>query len=107
MWLMIDKGLLFPYVHADSFFETYAQFKAQNPRNIRLSWLSLCNVMLANAVSSSMDESLSIRHRVDKAESFFIKSVALSRKCDDHGSSLEEIQYLLLTAQYLVSLVLS
>ena len=59
-------------------------------------------MMLANAVSSSMDESLSIRHRVDKAESFFNRAQALSRKVDDHGTSLEEVQYLLLTTQYLV-----
>lgn len=60
-------------------------------------------MMLANAVSSSMDESLLIRHRVEKAESFFTRAVALSRKVDDHGTSLEEVQYLLLTTQYLVS----
>lgn len=60
-------------------------------------------MILANAVSSSMDDAFSIRSRVQKAETFFKRAVALSRKADNHGTSLEEVQYLLLTTHYLVS----
>ena len=60
-------------------------------------------MLLANAVSSKMDDSFSISERVKKAEMFFKRGVTLSRKVDEHGTSLEEVQYLLLATQYLVS----
>lgn len=94
--------MLFPYVHADSFYETYGRVKSKSAKKPRLSWLALCNMMMANAVSSSMSDSHTVRKRVEKAEIFYKRGTALSPQVDDQGTSLEEVQSLLLATQYLV-----
>ena len=84
-----NTGLLFPYIHADTFFQTYAQMKAENFKNIRVSWLALFNVILANAMCSRTDDKLSFKERVSASEVFYQRAVGLTNQRKMQGMSLE------------------
>lgn len=43
-----DTGLLFPYIHPPTFFDTYYQLK-NNSKRVRRTWLGLLNIILAMA----------------------------------------------------------
>ena len=64
-------------------------------------------MVLANAVSSTIDDEIPIRTRVKRAEDFFQRGIGLSRQSEDSGTNLEEVQCLLLGTQYLVSCFIS
>ncbi|KAJ8604175.1 hypothetical protein MRB53_041888 [Persea americana] len=101
--ILRTRGFLFPYIHADTFFDIYAAAKSTNMKNVRASWLALFNMILANAMCSGTDDQLSFDDRVASSEIFYQRAVRLTARGNCNGTSLEMVQYLLLMVQYLQS----
>ncbi|KAH7117434.1 c6 zinc finger domain-containing protein [Dactylonectria macrodidyma] len=94
-------GILFPYIHEPSFLETYEHLKQHNFRvRVRRTWLALLNIILAMATCEGSQG--------DAEGSAAIKSGIFYRRAQElggeqllRGTTLETVQYLLLTSQYL------
>jgi hypothetical protein len=83
-----DTGLLFPYLHEESFRNTYAQLKS-NAVAISRTWLGLLNMVLAIATHTSTSPISDAEIRSEKAGQFYRQANSL---CNDHvmnGASLE------------------
>lgn len=83
-----DTGLLFPYLHEESFRNTYAQLKS-NAVAISRTWLGLLNMVLAIATHASTSPISDAEIRSEKAGQFYRRANSL---CNDHvmnGASLE------------------
>ncbi|KAH7029734.1 fungal-specific transcription factor domain-containing protein [Microdochium trichocladiopsis] len=95
-----NTGMLFPYIHETSFMDTYRQARLSAFAGVRRTWLALLNIVLAIAIqadASRPDTSLAAAD----AELFFCKARNL---CGTHmlrSTTLETVQYLLLSTQYL------
>lgn len=83
-------GVLFPYIHKDSFMQTYESLKAQSFRGkVRRIWLALLNVMLAMATCERSQENFRDTTKAAKSHAFYQRSQEL---CDEqilHGTTLE------------------
>lgn len=82
-------GVLFPYIHEESFLATYEEVKAAGFRKARRSWLGLLNIILAMSTSASVHSGLSAEERTAKADIFYSRAMALCAKQIRHGTSLE------------------
>lgn len=94
-----NTGVLFPYIHEESFLATYEELKAGGFRKARRSWLGLLNMILAMSTNASIH--ISAEERAAKTDIFFSRAMALCAKQIRHGTSLETLQFLLLMGQYL------
>ncbi|GAB7346627.1 hypothetical protein MBLNU459_g1764t2 [Dothideomycetes sp. NU459] len=98
-----NTGLLFPYVHEASMYEKYAQSRANGFRDLKLSWLALFNMVLAQGNSTRTDDINTSAERIAASDVFYHRALGLSRLQDMHGANVETVQYLLLMVQYLQS----
>ncbi|KKY32761.1 putative c6 transcription [Diaporthe ampelina] len=96
-----DTGALFPFVHPQTFMETYRHTKSIGFRRSRRSWLGLLNSVLAMAIFTSGSWSSTATERGAKAEVFFTRAKSLCLDQMLSGSSLETVQAMLLMSQYL------
>ncbi|KAF6805726.1 fungal specific transcription factor domain-containing protein [Colletotrichum sojae] len=96
-----DTGLLFPYVHEDSFWKSYAQFRPTGLHNARHSWLALLNMILAMSTSTDNADGLGLADRQAISEVYYNRAKALSMGQIMHGASVEGVQVMLLMSQYL------
>jgi hypothetical protein len=94
-------GVLFPYIHEESFIATYNSFKATNFRKVRRSWLGLLNMMLAMATRTAVNSMVSAQEREEQSDTFFVRGWRLCEKQVKYSPSLEIVQFLLLLSQYL------
>ncbi|KAL3446049.1 fungal-specific transcription factor domain-containing protein [Aspergillus insuetus] len=95
-----DTGLLFPYIHEETFRETYAQLKT-NHTVTRRTWLGVLNIVLALATLSTVLPIGDWEKRRVEAEGFYHRANALCAEHVMNGASLEIVQYLLLVTQYM------
>lgn len=82
-----DTGLLFPFIHKETFLETYAEMK--HNCGIRKTWLGLLNMVLALATSTSLDSNDSAQKRAEEGDVYYQRANGL---CDTEtmcGTSLE------------------
>jgi hypothetical protein len=56
-----NTGLLFPYVHEQSFMATFDQASRDSFKGVRRSWLALLNIIFAHAVVHQLDPSITPR----------------------------------------------
>ncbi|KUI64273.1 hypothetical protein VM1G_11070 [Cytospora mali] len=96
-----DTGAIFPFVHRDTFLETYNHVRSINLRQFRRSWLGLLNAILTMATVTSASWDMSATDRAAKAEIFFARAKALCLDQMLSGASLETVQAMLLMSQYL------
>ncbi|OLN94165.1 TY1 enhancer activator, partial [Colletotrichum chlorophyti] len=96
-----DTGLLFPYIHEESFWKSFAQFRAVGIRNARHSWLALLNMILAMATSATNASRLGLNDRQAVSEVYYRRAKALSMAEMMSGASVEAVQTMLLMSQYL------
>ncbi|KAL2204830.1 hypothetical protein CC79DRAFT_1335435 [Sarocladium strictum] len=97
-----NTGLLFPYVHEQTFMETYRDLKAQKfSKSVRRTWLGLLNMILALATSTASQDTVSSSSRRVSSEIFYRRAQKLCRNQMLRGTTLETVQYLLITSQYL------
>ncbi|KAL3461942.1 fungal-specific transcription factor domain-containing protein [Aspergillus heterothallicus] len=95
-----DKGLLYPYIHEESFRENYAQLK-RNHTVTRRTWLGVLNIVLALATLTTVHPAGHAEKRRADAEAFHQRANALCAEHVMNGASLEIVQYLLLVTQYM------
>ncbi|RYP14197.1 hypothetical protein DL765_006558 [Monosporascus sp. GIB2] len=96
-----NTGLLFPYIHEQSFIETYKQLKQNGFRsNVRRTWLALLNMMLAMATCATASRADPGCAFAD-SDVFYKRASELCKTQMLRGTTLETVQYLLLTSQYL------
>ncbi|RAQ46927.1 C6 transcription factor [Aspergillus flavus] len=95
-----DTGLLFPYIHPPTFFETYHQFK-NNAKKVRRTWLGLLNIMLAMAKVTAVSARAPAELRIKESTRYYRQALNLCRGEILRGTTLEVVQYLLLMGQYL------
>ncbi|KAL1866842.1 hypothetical protein Daus18300_006545 [Diaporthe australafricana] len=96
-----DTGALFPFVHPETFMDTYRRTKTTGFRRFRRSWLGLLNSILTMATFVSASWSSTATERGAKAEVFFTRAKSLCLDQMLSGSSLETVQAMLLMSQYL------
>ncbi|KAK2754337.1 C6 transcription factor [Colletotrichum kahawae] len=96
-----DTGLLFPYVHEDSFWKNYTQFRAAGLKNARHSWLSLLNMILAMATSTASADGLGLNDRQAISEVYYRRAKVLSMSQMGATANVEAVQVMVLMSQYL------
>ena len=87
-----NTGLLFPYIHEESFYEKYNEMKRNNFTKVARTWLGLLNMILALANSSPPYEK-SAEERAEESEVYYRRALSL---CDMHSTrstSLEVGKY--------------
>lgn len=96
-----DTGSIFPFIHRDTFLETYNTVRSINVRKLRRSWLGLLNAILTMATVTSASWDMSATDRAAKADIFFERAKALCLDQMLSGAGLETVQAMLLMSQYL------
>ncbi|PKS07195.1 hypothetical protein jhhlp_005796 [Lomentospora prolificans] len=96
-----NTGLLFPFIHRESFIQTYHEVAASNFSKVRRSWLGLLNMILAMSISTAYPSDLPHDRRRAESNVFFHRAMALCENQIRFGASLEIVQFLLLLSQYL------
>lgn len=84
-----DTGLLFPYVHEESFMETYQHLRKANFTKISKTWLGLLNMVLAFATSTTISADLSAENRVKLSDVYYQRALGLCDRQIFRGTSLE------------------
>ncbi|KAL2835446.1 fungal-specific transcription factor domain-containing protein [Aspergillus pseudoustus] len=95
-----DKGLLYPYIHEETFRENYAQLK-RNHTVTRRTWLGVLNIVLALATLTTIYPAGDAEKRRVEADAFYQRANALCAEHVMNGATLEIVQYLLLVTQYM------
>ncbi|KAG8352663.1 hypothetical protein FVEN_g9299 [Fusarium venenatum] len=97
-----NTGILFPYIHEQEFLDTYHQFRASSFRsNVSRTWLGLLNMILAMATCTSCWEDTGSESHFEQSDVFYRRAQELCQAQMLRGTTLEIVQYLLLTSQYL------
>lgn len=98
-----ETGMLFPYIHEGRFWDTYGSIMRSGRRSAgaRSSWLGLLNMILAMAISTAVEEGVTMKDRYSKSEVFFNRAKTLCLDQMLTGASVEAVQVMLLMTQYL------
>jgi len=104
-WALIREyfqktGQLLPFIHEQSFCDTYFQMKQNNFTMARRTWLGLLNIIFAMATTLSV-EAYGSAKRIEESEVYYQRANALCDKEFKRNVSLELVQYLLVLGQYL------
>ncbi|KAJ3546805.1 hypothetical protein NM208_g1825 [Fusarium decemcellulare] len=96
-------GVLFPYIHKPSFMETYYRSREHGFRvEVRRTWLGLLNMILAMATCGiGHGQTDDQPPPVQNSDVFYRRAQELCKAQMLRGTTLETVQYLLLTSQYL------
>lgn len=88
-----NTGLLFPYIHQETFLETYEEMKRKNFTKVRRTWLGLLNIVMALTTSLKVYENMSAEKRANESHIYYQRAKGL---CDNQimrGTSLEIGEY--------------
>ncbi|CZS83275.1 unnamed protein product [Fusarium graminearum] len=97
-----NTGLLFPFIHQQEFLDTYQRFQASGFRtDVRRTWLGLLNMILAMATCTSCWEDSGSEKHFEESDIFYRRAQELCQTQMFRGTTLEIVQFLLLTSQYL------
>ncbi|KAK1579948.1 fungal-specific transcription factor domain-containing protein [Colletotrichum navitas] len=96
-----DTGILFPYIHEESFWKAFAHCRSIGMRNARHSWLALLNMIIALANSTTSSANLGLGDRQAISEVHYRRAKSLSMTEMMTGSNLESVQTMLLMSKYL------
>ncbi|KXH33504.1 fungal specific transcription factor domain-containing protein [Colletotrichum simmondsii] len=84
-----DTGLLFPYIHEESFWKTYAQYRATGMQNAKTAWLALLHMVLAMATSTMNATGVGLGDRQAISEVHYRRAKALSMTEMMTGANVE------------------
>lgn len=85
-----NTGMLFPFIHEQSFFETYNRARAENFRkDIRRTWLGLLNMILAMAVCTESWADENGPDQFQQSEIYFRRAQELCKSQILRGTTLE------------------
>lgn len=96
-----DTGFLYPFLHEESFIQTYMQMRGKHPSGVRKSWLGLLNMVLALATSTAVNDGLKAEARIAESNIFYQRAMGLCLNQIMRGASLEIVQYLLVMGLFL------
>ncbi|KAK1996670.1 fungal-specific transcription factor domain-containing protein [Colletotrichum falcatum] len=96
-----DTGVLFPYIHEETFWKTFAYHRSIGMRNARPSWLALLNMVIALAHCTTSAANLGLGDRQAISEVYYRRAKSLFMTELMTVSSLEAVQAMLLMSQYL------
>ncbi|KAK2063698.1 fungal-specific transcription factor domain-containing protein [Colletotrichum caudatum] len=96
-----DTGILFPYIHEETFWKTFAHYQSIGLHNARYSWLAVLNMIMALASSTTSTANLGLGDRQAASEAHYRRAKSLSLSEMMTGSNLESVQAMLLMSQYL------
>jgi hypothetical protein len=82
-------GQLLPFIHEQSFYDTYFQMKHTNFTMARRTWLGLLNIIFAMATTLSVNGYGSAEERIEKSDIFYQRANALCDKESKRNISLE------------------
>ena len=85
----LDTGTLFPYLHRETFLQTYAQAKWNNFKTIRRTWLGLLNMVLALVTSTTVRRDIDAGRRSELSDIYYHRAAGLCEKQIMRGTSLE------------------
>lgn len=88
-------GYFFPYIHEDTFVQTYHQVKNAKRPSVTRSWLGLFNIILAMAVSTRIDHTVDAAERFRESDIYYQRAYGLCGKLMLRGTSLETGLFLL------------
>lgn len=84
-----NTGLLFPFIHEDSFMHTYRVCRESSFRNVRRTWLGLLNIIFAMATSTDNVGTTAASKRIADSEVFYERATALCGRQMLRGTNLE------------------
>lgn len=85
-----NTGMLFPFIHEQSFFETYDRVRSDNFRkDVRRTWLGLLNMILAMAVCTASWADESASEQFQQSEIYFRRGQELCKSQILRGTTLE------------------
>src|SRR5436305_10450832 len=70
-----DTGFLYPFLHEETFLQTYQQMKRRHPSGVRKSWLGLLNMVLAIATSTTVSDGLKAEKRIADSDVFYQRAM--------------------------------
>lgn len=84
-----NTGLLFPFIHQESFLETYEHMRQQNFRiNVRRTWLGLLNMILAMAICTGWAED-GTEYQNEQSDVYYRRATELCKTQMLRGTTLE------------------
>lgn len=86
-----NTGLLFPYIHKESFNESYEKLEAGKFRQARRTWLGVLNMILAMASTTAVHENniKGAKQRMQESEVFYQRALGICQSQMLRGTSLE------------------
>lgn len=84
-----NTGVLFPFLHEETFLETYEVMERNNFQGVRRTWLGLLNMVLALARSTAVDMDSDAEKRMLQSETYYQRARGLCGKQMMRGTSLE------------------
>lgn len=85
-----NTGILFPFIHEQSFLETYNRVRSDNFRkDVRRTWLGLLNMILAMAVCTASSADESACDQFQQSEIYFRRGQELCKSQILRGTTLE------------------
>ncbi|RDL35800.1 uncharacterized protein BP5553_06412 [Venustampulla echinocandica] len=96
-----DTGLLFPYLHEETFRATYEAMKRDHWRNPQKTWLAILNVVFAVGTSMNISANWSAQDRAAMSDTYYQRALGLCERQIWQGCTVELVQCLLLMGQYL------
>lgn len=93
-WSMIREyfqktGQLLPFIHEESFCDTYVQMKRTHFTMARRTWLGLLNIIFAMATTLSVEGKESAEERIEESKVYYQRANALCDKESKRNISLE------------------
>jgi hypothetical protein len=92
-WYFSNTGVLFPYIHEQSFMATFEQVSKDGFRGVRRTWLALLNMVFAHAAVHARDTNTtpgsvdSIAFRADaESEMYFKRAYGLFSEKPQNGA---------------------
>lgn len=82
-------GQLLPFIHEQSFYETYFQMRSDKFTMARRTWLGLLNIILAMATTLSIDGDMSAEKRIEESDVYYQRANILCSKESTRNSSVE------------------
>lgn len=93
-WSLIEQyfhktGQLLPFIHEESFCETYFQMKKERFRKVRRTWLGLLNIVLAIAASLSTNGEMPAEKRIQESDVYYQRANGLCDRDSKRNATLE------------------
>jgi hypothetical protein len=93
-WNLIEQyfqktGQLLPFIHEESFCETYHRMRRDGFSKISRTWLGLLNIVLAISASLSAKDDISSQDRIQESDIYYQRANGLCDRDSKRYASLE------------------